>query len=164
MQDMTASTWLRRGSSVIFHSQLLGPLIDESSLVSLRTALGWLKNWPAEPPGNGSTVLIGGLETVLEVMGPQEAEEFLRERMRKLVCEFQSQWDGRGLVFGFGCSGKRFSQDAYDNVLFSVPGNQVIRVSESLWNGSATHDMYRIMAVDPETDKRESAGFNVRRS
>lgn len=164
MQEMTSSAWQRRGSSVVFHPQLLGPLIHDGCLISLRTALGWLKDWPADPPGNGSTVLVGGLEAVLEVMEPEEAEEFLRARMRRWVCEFQSQWDGRGLVFGFGCSAKRFKQDAYGNVQFAVPGGHMVHLSESLWNGSALHDMYQILTEDHVTGKKESAGFYVRRS
>ena len=164
MEPMTRDLWKRRGSSVVFHPQLLGPLIHDGCLISLRTALGWLKSWPTDPPGNGSTVLVGGLEAALEVMGPEEAEEFLRARMRRWVCEFQSQWDGRGLVFGFGCSEKRFKQDAYENVLFTVPGDQMIRLSESLWNGSSLHDMHQILVEDPETGKKEPAGFYVRRS
>ena len=73
MQDMTSSMWRRKGSSVVFHPELLGPLISADCLVSLRRALGWIGNWPAEAPGDGNTVLVSGLEAVLEVMEPEEA-------------------------------------------------------------------------------------------
>ena len=162
MQDMTSSMWRRKGSSLVFHQDLLGPLISADCLVSLRQALGWIGNWPADAPGDGNTVLVAGLEAVLEVMKPEEAEDFLRGRVRELIHEFQRHWDQRGLVFGFGCSHKQFEQDAFDHVLFKGPGNRVMRLSESLWNGSATHDMYRIMTTNAD-GKDEPGGFHVRR-
>lgn len=163
MQEMTASTWLRRGSSVVFHSQLLGSLIHEGCLVSLRTALGWLKDWPAEPPGNGLTVLVGGLEAVLEVMAEDEADAFLGGKMKALIQEFQSIWDQRGLVFGFGCPAKRFEVDPFEDVLFRCPGDKVIKLSTALWNGSAKQDMLQLVVTNEQTGKQESGGYYVRR-
>ena len=163
MQEMTSSTWLRRGSSVVFHPQLLGPLIHDDCLVSLRTALEWLKGWPADPPGNGSTVLVGGLEAALEVMDEDEAEVFLRGKVKAFVQEFQSIWDQRGLVFGFGCPAKRFKVDAFENVLFRCPGDKAIQLSAALWNGSARQDMFQLMAQNEQSGKQERGGFYVRR-
>ena len=163
MEPMTHDSWKRRGSSVVFHPQLLGPLIDDGCLVSLRTALGWLKAWPAEPPGNGDTVLVGGLEAALEVMNKTEADAFLRGRMKALIQEFQSIWDQRGLVFGFGCPAKRFKVDPFENVLFRCPGDRTIQLSAAMWNGSAKQDMSQLMVTDEQTGKQEMGGFYVRR-
>lgn len=163
MQEMTSSAWLRRGSSVVFHPQLLGPLIHDGCLVSLRMALGWLKDWPVDPPGNGSTVLVGGLEAALEVMDEDEAEAFLRGKVKALVQEFQSIWDQRGLVFGFGCPAKRFDVDAFDDVLFRCPGGKAIHLSAALWNGSAKQDMFQLTVKNDQSGKQEAGGFYVRR-
>lgn len=163
MQDMSASTWLRRGSSVVFHQEMLGPLISAGCLVSLREALGWIRAWPAEPPGNGDTVLIGGLETCLEVMASDEADDFLRGRMKGFIQEFQSHWDQRGLVFGFGCSASRFKVDTFEDVLFACPGDRIVRLSAGLWNGSAKQDMFRLVTENPTTKRQEAGGFYVRR-
>ena len=163
MEPMTRDLWLRRGSSVVFHPQLLGPLIEDGCLVSLRTALGWLRDWPDEPPGNGSTVLVGGLEAALEVMDEDEADVFLRGKVKGFVQEFQSIWDQRGLVFGFGCPAKRFKLDSFENVLFRCPGDKMIPLSAHLWNGSAGQDMFQLMVKNEETGKQESGGFYVRR-
>ncbi len=163
MEDMTSSGWQRRGSSVVFHSSLLGPLIDAGCLVSLREALGWMKAWPVEPCGNRQTVLVGGLETALEVLEPQEAEEFLRSRMKAFIHEFQGRWDQRGLVFGFGCPASRFQVDAFEDVRFLGPGQRSVRLSMTLWNSSARQDMYRILVRDASTGRQEAGGFYVRR-
>ena len=81
MQEMTASTWQRRGSSIVFSNELLGPLISETSIVSVREVLGWMKSWPKSVPNNAQTVLLSGLEAVIEVMSQQDAEEFLSTKM-----------------------------------------------------------------------------------
>lgn len=163
MEDMTSSGWQRRGSSVVFHPKLLGPLIDAGCMVSLREALGWMKSWPATAPGNGQTVLVAGLETVLEVVAPQEAEEFLRSRIKAYIHEFQSHWDQRGLVFGFGCPASRFRVDAFEDVKFTGPGERGVGLSMNLWNGSAREDMCRILVDDTGTGRQEVGGFYVRR-
>ena len=49
MQDMSSSAWNRRGSSVVFDPLPLGPLIEAGALVSMREALRWMNDWPAEP-------------------------------------------------------------------------------------------------------------------
>lgn len=162
MLDMSSSTWQRRGSSVVYNRHMLGPLIAADCLVSLREALGWLRQWPDEPPGNGHTALVGGLETCLEVLSPAAAEDFLRRQVRPLILEFQSRWDQRGLVFGFGCPSQRFRLDAREEVLFSHPQGGVVRLSSSLWNGAAKQDLYRLLTKDPTTNQSMPGGFYVR--
>jgi hypothetical protein len=162
MEDMSSSSWQRRGSSIIFHKSMLGPLIVGGHLVSLREALSWLNHWPAEPPGRGATVLVGGLEACLEVLAPDEGEQFLRTRVKPLILEFQHHWDQRGLVFGFGCSERRFRLDAQDQVNFSCSGG-VVRLSESLWNGAAKDELLRLVVNDPDTMRDVPGGFHVRR-
>jgi len=163
MREMGASTWRRRGSSVVYDKGMLGPLIASGSLVSLREALGWMRAWPTAPPSDGQTVLIGGLETCLEVLSLSDGEDFLRRRMKSFIQEFQSRWDQCGLVFGFGCSPKRFRVDPHDDVLFTIPGSGELRLSASLWNGAARQDMYHLLTTDPDSKQQVSGGFYVRR-
>ena len=89
MQEMTGTAWKRRGSSVIFDGRLIGEFVGKDEMVSLQEALNWVGNWPAEVPGGGQTVLICGLEAVIEVMEPAEAENFLRCKIKPLILEFQ---------------------------------------------------------------------------
>jgi hypothetical protein len=163
MREMSSSAWQRRGSSVVYSRLMLGPLIAVGCLVSLREVLSWLRKWPDEPPGNVHTVLVGGLETCLEVLPPAETEGFLQRRIRPLILEFQSRWDQRGLVFGFGCPSQRFRVDVQENVLFSHPGGGVVRLSSGLWNGAARQDIYRLFTKDPSTNQLAPGGFHVRR-
>lgn len=74
MQEMTSSSWKRRGSSFVWSPELLGSLITEGEAVPLRTVLAWLKDdFPSAPPGDRQTILVGGLQTVLEAMPDPDA-------------------------------------------------------------------------------------------
>jgi hypothetical protein len=161
---MSSSAWLRRGSSIVFDKHSLGPLITKGFLISLREALSWMKAWPAQPPEDGQTVLVGGLETCLEVLSPEDAEEFLRNRITPFVLEFQSRWDQQGLVFGFGTTDKSFEVTAsQEEVLFLRRDRKRVRLSYSLWDGSATMNVTRLVRDDRQTGKRITLGYYVPR-
>jgi len=162
MQEMTASTWQRRGSSIVFSSELLGLLISEAAIVSVREALGWMKTWPKSVPNNTPTVLVSGLEAVIEVMSQQDAEEFLSTKIKPFIQQFQSRWDSVGLVFGFGCGSGKFRLGTFEDVLFKCPGGVEIRLSDSLWNGTAKKDMCQIIVENKQTNKAEAGGYYVR--
>lgn len=164
MRDMSSSAWLRRGSSIVFDKQSLGPLITDGCLVSLREALSWVKSWPEDQPDDRHTVLVGGLETCLEVLSPEDAEAFLRTRIKPFVLEFQSRWDQRGLVFGFGTSEKSFEITAtHEEVLFLRRDRKQVRLSYSLWDGSATMNVTRLVRNDSQTGKKVTIGYYVPR-
>lgn len=159
MRDMSSSSWLRQGSSIVFDRDKLGPLITSGCLISLREAFSWLDNWPDAPANNGDTVLVGGLETCLELLTARDAEEFIRGDIRKFIVQFQSRWDRRGLVFGFSTPAKIALRVSDDEVLFKS-GKKEIRLSHALWNGTSTIDVARIVADD---NSENTLGYHVRR-
>ena len=162
MRDMSSSAWNRRGSSVVFDPLPLGPLIEAGALVSMREALRWMNDWPAQPPVNSRTVLVCGIETFLEVMKPEEAEMFLKSRVKMFVQEFQDRWGQRGVVFGFGAREGSFELTASDEeVLFIRRDRERVRLSNSLWDGSATMNMTRL--IRDEQGKNVTFGYHVAR-
>mgnify|MGYP000856175355 CR=1 FL=1 len=164
MQELTYDSWRRRGSSVVFDKVTLGTLIAEGCLVSLREALSWMNSWPDPPPVNSNTVLIGGLETCLELLDPRDGEAFLQQRIRPFIQEFQHHWDHLGLVFGFGCSEKRFFEDPFENVLFRIPGGKDIQLSSRMWSVAASQDLCALHMRDPQKKtERLRGGYHVRR-
>jgi hypothetical protein len=163
MQEMTATTWQRRGSSIIFSSELLGSLINNAAMIDIREALSWMKNWPQAVPNNAQTVLVSGLEAVIEVMSQEDAEEFLRAKMKPFIHKFQSRWDSVGLVFGFGCGPGKFRLGTFEDLLFKCPGGVEVKLADSLWNGTARRDMCQIMVENKQTNKPEPGGYYVRR-
>lgn len=162
MRDMSSSAWLRRGSSIVFDRYTLGPLIGGGHLVSLREALGWMRDWPDKPPGGGQTVLVGGIETFLDVLEPTKAQELLKKRVNPFVQEFQARWDQRGLVLGFGTHERSFEVTASDEeVLFVRRDGERVRLSYSLWDGSATMNVARL--IRDEQGKSVTVGYYVAR-
>jgi hypothetical protein len=162
MWNMSSSAWLRRGSSLVFDRATLGPLIGGGVLVSMKESLSWMNAWPVEPPGNGPTVLVCGIETFLEVMRPVEAENFLKSRVKPFVQEFQARWDQRGLVFGLGSHERSFELTASDEeVLFIRRDSERVRLSHSLWDGSATMNMARL--IRDEQGNHITVGYYVAR-
>ncbi len=163
MNEISSSAWQRKGSSVVFDRASLGPLISGGTLVSLRQALGWMAEWPSQPPVPGKTILVSGLETIVEVMEPVEAETFLRSRMRPLIQEFQGRWDQYGLVFGFSGHERAFDVTTVDEeVLFRRRDRKTVRLSEALWDGSATINLSRILSRS-EDGENQTVGYYVAR-
>ncbi len=163
MNEISSSIWLRKGSSVVFNQASLGPLISGGAMVSLRQALGWMTEWPSEPPVPGKTVLVSGLETIIEVMEPDEAEAFLRGRLRPLIQEFQRRWDQCGLVFGFSSHERAFEVTTLSEaVLFRRRDRRTVQLSEALWDGSATINLCRILARSTDGEN-QTVGFHVAR-
>lgn len=161
MREMSGTSWRGRGSSIVFDKRLLGPLLASCPVVSLRQALSWVPNWPAPAPPSGSTVVVGGLETVLEALPPADAEAFVRRRIRALINEFQQQWDQCGLVFGMLAAPQRFKVTVQGQVLFVTRTHDEIRLSATVWNGSASDDLFELTFKDAATGQQVRGGFHV---
>jgi len=143
MKDMDATTWKRMGSSIVWSPELLGPLIMTGEALPVRTVLCWMEDgFSDSPPGGGSTILVGGLQTVLETAdSPEEAYTWLRENIMPLVRAVQSQWDRVGLVFGMDGPGKLFHHNEADDLVYfgrSRDRTKNIRITLGMWNGAAT--------------------------
>jgi len=162
MREISSTSWKRRGSSVVFDREALAPLIGgEASMVSLRAALGWLDTFPTQPPAQ-ATILVTGLEAALETQAPAAAEVFLGRQVARLIERVQSQWDRRGLVFGFAAPANAFEvSGAQEEVLFKVQGRRQVRLSFGLWDGSATVNLARLFADRPTGPA--AIGFHVAR-
>lgn len=166
MEDFVDSKmWLTRGSSIIFDKTMLGPVLAEQALVPLRQVLNWLSAWPSSTPNGGRTVLVGGLDTILEVLSQREAEDFVRQRVRPLIAEFQNRWTECGLVFGLNAEPERLIEDPVSEMVnFKRRDDIQICLSTELWNGSAATDMRRLVRTDRGTGQRVRGGYYAPRS
>lgn len=164
MEAITNTVWQRKGSSVIFDQRSLGTFISAGAVISLRQALAWAANLPAHSPVPGHTIIIAGLETVIETMLPQEAEAFLSTRIRPLLFHLQNYWTDCGVVFGFTSHPKTFEETSLkEEVLFHRRDRQTVRLSEGLWDGSATVNMKRIVREGHQPGEEVTVGYYVAR-
>lgn len=155
MGEMTADSWRRQGSSVVWHTELLTPLITEGKSVSLREALLWLEAFPSSP--TSSTILIGGLQPCLELLEPGEGLEFLRKQILPLIRVIQDCWPNVGLVFGMKGPGNLFRMDERDELVYmKLKESGEVSLSSGLWSGAA-RDAFQIMF------NNQLGGFHVRR-
>jgi hypothetical protein len=166
MHDMTSTAWQRSGSSIIWSPQLLGALVLAQEAVPLRVALSWTKRgFPESPPGGCSTVLVGGLQTVLESLlphSPEPAFAWLRLNIKPLVRAFQSHWGNVGLVFAMDGPDKLFTFNEADELVYfgrAKERSEQLKLTLGTWNGAATGEgAYRL--VVPET--KELGGYHVK--
>src|SRR5262249_14409866 len=122
----------------------------------------WLRDgFPESPPGGGKTVLVGGLQTVLEVMPDAGTSyEWLRKRILPLCRLWGNHWENVGLGFGMDGPGKRFNLDEADDVVYFGRGDQDARLclTRAIWNGAATGSGVFKLMVDGTKD---IGGFHV---
>ncbi len=164
MDTISTSVWQRKGSSVVFDKDSLVPLISSNAMISLREVLSWSKSMPAVPPVPGRTILVSGLETIVETMAPIEAEAFLTQRVRALLIDLQNKWTDCGIVFGFSSHPKTFEETTMDEeVLFQRRDRKTVKLSESLWDGSATVNMKRIVRESEKSGEEVIVGYYVAR-
>lgn len=164
MDTLANTAWQRKGSCIIFDPESLGEFIASDAVVSLRQALSWLRELPSEPPVGRRTILVSGLETIVETMEPQEAEAFLCKRIRPLLIHIQNRWTDYGIVFGFSTHPKAFEETTLEEeVLFRRRDRKQVRLSEGLWDGSATVNMKRIVREGESPAQEVIIGYHVAR-
>lgn len=162
MDDFSADTWQYKGSSVIFDRQAIGRLLESAQHVSLRTALAWLHDTP-QPPASRSSILVSGLETMMQLLPPQEAHDFLLCRIRPLIIRLQNSWEC-GLVFGFPDPPQAFVEDPVnEEILYQPRAQHKVRLSEGLWDGNAAVTMKRIIREASLQSREETLGYYVPR-
>lgn len=165
MQEMTAQSWKRRGCSIVWSAELLAPLITDEEAIPLRTVLGWQRHGlPESPPGGGRTVLVGGLQTMLEIMpNATESYNWLRGNLLPLCRMWSNHWDGVGLVFGLDGPSKLFQLNEADDLVYFGKGadrDTKLCLTRAIWNGAATGIGVFKLIVE---GSKEVGGFHVQR-
>lgn len=167
MQEMTASTWKRTGSSIIWHPDLLADLVRDIEPTPLRTLIGWLNTgFPEATPTRKKTVLVGGLQTVVETMmqtnAPEVVESWVRANAQAAVRVAQHRWPQVALIFVMDGPGTVFEFNEGDEVVYFGRGKdraKKVRLSKAMWNGAASGLGACQLLVE---SSREVGGYFVR--
>jgi hypothetical protein len=164
MDTISNTVWQRRGSCILFDQKSLAPFVKDGAVISIREALSWMTGLPSSSPVEGKTILICGLETIIETLPDDEIDDFLVRRIRPLLIELQNHWPGNGIVFGFSSHPKTFDESSMqEEVLFKRRDRIQVRLSEGLWDGSATVNMKRVVETEREPGKETVIGYYVAR-
>jgi hypothetical protein len=162
MKELSADSWKRQGSSVIWDRDTLQSLLPVASLVSLRTFLTWHDAWPAQLPRNSRTILVGGLQTCLELMSPTEGEAFLLQRVQALISRQQSKMEQVGVVFAFHNATHRAFDVTHrdEEISYKRAGHPLMPLSVPLWGRGSSADIHLVLR---SAQPREPIGYHVRR-
>jgi hypothetical protein len=80
MRSLSDSVWPRHGTSWIWDDEALAQVCVASEVWSLRQLLRAVGRWPEDLPSNGgNTLVVAGLEGVLDLLAPDDAEAWLGE-------------------------------------------------------------------------------------
>jgi hypothetical protein len=143
MQEMTAYGWKRRGCSLVWSPVLLHDLITGIDATPLDIVLGWQRSgFPNDTPSGANTVLVGGLQTVLNVMPDAETSyAWLRANILPLCRRWTNHWPTVGLVFGMDGPSKIFELNEADDLVYygrETDRNKRVCLTRAIWNGAAT--------------------------
>jgi len=164
MDTISNTVWQRKGSSILFDQASLAPFVKDGSVISLREVLGWMKDFPSEPPVDSKTIVVCGLETMVETLPEDEIDDFLVKGVRPLLIELRNRWPACGIVFGFSSHPNTFEESHMEEeVLFKRRDRVKVRLSEGLWDGSATVNMKRIVEPERTPGKEIIIGYYVAR-
>ena len=139
MKSLVDSVWQRRGTSWIWDAEALSQVGQASEVWSLRQFLRAAGQWPEDlPSNNGQTLIVAGLEGCLDLLQPEDAEQWLADSIKSAILSFQDFWGGDGsLVFWLpGASGRIIINPATDAVSWRCAApysEQLLDLGRILW-------------------------------
>ncbi len=101
MRQLLDTVWQRQGLSWIWDEDARNQICQASEVWSLRQLLRAQGSWPDDLHSNeGETLVVGGLESCLDLLEPVEAENWLAEQLKSALLSFQDFYSGQAsLVF-----------------------------------------------------------------
>lgn len=101
MRQLLDTVWQRRGISWIWDEEARNLVCSASEVWSLRQLLRSQGCWPEDLPSNdGQTLVVAGLEGCLDLLKPDDAENWLGDRLKGALLSFQDFYDSQAaLIF-----------------------------------------------------------------
>lgn len=154
--------WMRRGITLLWDPASLAAVCTPKQVLSLRQflmldAAGWPEiQYEPRLVNEGKSLVVGGLETAIDALPPDEAELWLCEVIYKAMVAFQQAVGSTeaGLIFWFADS-KRLDYHTSDDTHYWHCGTEYkgkqIPLSRCLFNG-AQGDCQNIRAGTKKSD------------
>jgi hypothetical protein len=125
--------------------------------------MAWLKHgFPPAPPGDRQTILVGGLQTVLEATSdPDTAFSWMQANIYPICRACDSQWGRVGLVFGMDGPARLFTHNEADDLVYFGRGadrSKQILLTRGIWKGAATGTGAYKLIVE---ETNEIGGYHV---
>lgn len=93
--------WQRRGTSWIWDEEARNQVCSAIEVWSLRQFLVTVGKWPNDLPSNDNRALVvAGLDGVLDLLAPEDAESWLGDVFKASILSFQDEYAGEAaLIF-----------------------------------------------------------------
>lgn len=101
MRQLLDTVWQRHGTSWIWDEEARNEVCAASEVWSLRQFLQAVGNWPEDLPSNDNrTLVVAGLEGILDLLTPDDAEAWLGDTIKTAILSFQDEYGGEAsLIF-----------------------------------------------------------------
>jgi hypothetical protein len=160
MRIVRDSTWSRRGLSLLWGAETLAQLAPPHEVIPIRSFFSLANNWPDElPSAGGKTLVVVGVEGVVDTLSPEDAERWLEEDLKPHLFSFQEEYEGQaGLVLWLPSGRHRVHMmRATENYLWhcAPPAGRTMALGRVVWGG-AEADVGRIL--DPREKNQDFDG------
>ncbi|EJV56406.1 MULTISPECIES: hypothetical protein [Bacillus cereus group] len=136
-------TWTRKGISLLWDPAEVGKVAELEDILSVRQYMNFYRTeWPDELPSiTGDAMIIAGLDSILEILAPDELVKWFETEFYPTLLSFQNMYEGQcALIFWLPQAQKRLELKA-DGIYYWNCGGQYqgvqIPLSSCLWNGAA---------------------------
>jgi len=138
---LTGDIWSRKGISLLWDIKSLSRFASADDILSLRYFLCCYEQeeWPEYlPTKDGKSLIIAGLDNLLNMMDPEEAQNWLEEVMYPALLSFQHEYEGEcALIFWTPDLQHRLIYNMSDQIYYLQYREERLPLSLCLWNGAA---------------------------
>ncbi|MCL1500690.1 hypothetical protein M3O40_15265 [Xanthomonas nasturtii] len=105
MRQVLDTVWQRRGTSWLWDEEARNTVCEAGEVWSLRqflqAAVPSAQGWPEDLPSNrGQTLVVAGLEGSLDLLAPDQSENWLGDTIKRAILSFQDEYAGEAaLIF-----------------------------------------------------------------
>jgi hypothetical protein len=169
--DLHDKTWMSSGISLLWDADALNEICSAEAVRSLRELLRLHQaGWPENDLKliKDRTLVVAGLEAAMDTLDPQDAVEWLEQKVYPAIRDFQDNVaDGGGeaaLILWFADAKRIWHHPADNTYHWYCSGEHrkhSIPIGRCIWNG-AESSVRRIVIVDSEK-KQKHVGLFLRR-
>lgn len=152
MRQILDTVWQRRGVSWVWDEAALAEVALASEVISLRDLIQSQIDWPEDLPSkDGNSMVVSGLDAVLDLLTPQDAENWLGGKLKSAILSFQDAYSGEAaLIFFLPGGHRRLTVDAATDAVrwrCSAPnGEQSLDFGRLLWGEAREYPQEILLA------------------
>lgn len=167
MPPLISDVWKRYGHSLLWNAPALFSFVSPKEIVTLRQFFALIDAWPEDLPAyNGQTLVVVGLESVLDSLNPHEAADWLETDLQEALHSFQSAYDTAALIFWLPGGQQRIKANAaqpgvYDWTCAAPHTETRFDLGRLLWSGAAPDARHILDPQHPNADPDSSAWIGL---